>query len=80
MYMKATQRLIIKIETPKVVFYLVTRSNNVNGQPDGRFNSSPNFNPLLAPGQTFEHTFTEAIEYPYFCLLYPNMVGIVQVG
>jgi plastocyanin len=57
-----------------------TITSGVNGQPDGRFNSSPNFNPLLAPGQTFEHTFTEAIEYPYFCLVHPNMVGIVQVG
>jgi len=57
-----------------------TITSGVNGQPDGRFNSSPNFNPLLAPGQTFEHTFTEAGEYPYFCLLHPNMVGTVQVG
>jgi hypothetical protein len=46
----------------------------------GKFDSSPNFNPLLAPGQTFEHTLTEASEYPYFCLLHPNMVGTVQEG
>ncbi len=57
-----------------------TVTSGVNGQPDGRFNSSPNFNPLLASGQTFEHTFTEAGEYPYFCLLHPNMVGTVSVG
>jgi plastocyanin len=57
-----------------------TVTSGANGQPDGRFNSSPNFNRLLAPGQTFEHTFTEAGKYPYFCLLYPNMVGTVQVG
>jgi plastocyanin len=57
-----------------------TVTSGVNGQPDGRFDSSPNFNPLLAPGQTFEHTFTEAGEYPYLCLLHPNMVGTVQVG
>jgi plastocyanin len=59
---------------------LHTITSGVNGQPDGRFDSSPNFNPLLAPGQTFEHTFTEAGEYPYLCLLHPNMVGTVQVG
>jgi hypothetical protein len=28
MHSKGTQRLVIKIETLKVVFYLVTRSNN----------------------------------------------------
>jgi len=50
-----------------------------NGTPDGKFDSSPNFNPLIAPGQTFEHTFTEAGEYPYYCALHPNMVGTVSV-
>jgi plastocyanin len=29
-----------------------TVTSGINGQPDGRFDSSPNFNPLLAPGQT----------------------------
>jgi plastocyanin len=29
---------------------------------------------------TLEHTFTEAGEYPYFCLLHPNMVGTVSVS
>jgi plastocyanin len=57
-----------------------TVTSGVNGQPDGRFDSSPNFNPLLAAGQTFEHIFTEAGEYPYFCLLHPNMVGTVLVS
>jgi plastocyanin len=56
-----------------------TITSGVSGQPDGRFDSSPNFNPLLASGQTFEHTFTEAGDYPYFCQLHPNMVGIVSV-
>jgi plastocyanin len=57
-----------------------TVTSGVSGQLDGRFDSSPNFNPLLASGQTFEHTFTEAGEYPYFCQLHPNMVGTVQVN
>jgi plastocyanin len=51
-----------------------------NGQPDGKFDSSPNFNPLIAPGQTFEHKFTEAGQYPYYCALHPNMVGMVSVS
>ncbi|MGI0048655.1 MAG: cupredoxin domain-containing protein, partial [Nitrososphaera sp.] len=49
------------------------------GMPDGEFDSSPNFNPLLNPGQTFSHTFEEAGEYPYFCALHPNMAGTVVV-
>ena len=57
-----------------------TVTSGANGQPDGKFNSSPNFNPLLAPGQTFSHKFTDAGEYPYYCGLHPNMVGTVSVS
>ena len=56
-----------------------TVTSGVSPQPDGRFNSSPNFNPLLNPGATFSHTFTEAGEYPYFCAVHPNAVGTVIV-
>src|SRR5215210_5400698 len=51
-----------------------------NAQPSGEFDSSPNFNPLIAPKQTFEHTFAQAGEYPYYCALHPNMVGTVSVS
>jgi plastocyanin len=58
-----------------------TVTSGQNGQPDGKFDSSPNFNPLLAPGQTFSHTFTEgAGQYPYYCALHPNIVGTVSVS
>ena len=57
-----------------------TVTSGVNGRPDGRFDSSPNFNPLLAPGQTFGHTFTEAGGYPYYCARHPNMIGTVIVA
>jgi plastocyanin len=57
-----------------------TVTSGSNGQPDNKFNSSPNFTPLLNPGQTFSFTFTEAGNYPYFCLLHPNMVGTVNVS
>jgi plastocyanin len=40
--------------------------------PNGKFDSG-----ILAPAATFEHTFTEAGEYSYFCTLHPNMVGKV---
>jgi plastocyanin len=57
-----------------------TVTSGQNAQPDGKFDSSPNFNPLIAPGQTFEHKFTEAGQYPYYCALHPNMVGTVSVS
>jgi plastocyanin len=34
---------------------------------------------IMTPGATFEHTFTEAGEFPYFFVLHPNMVGTVIV-
>jgi plastocyanin len=52
-----------------------TATSGENATPDGRFDSS-----ILAPSATFDHTFTEAGEYPYFCLLHPNMVGTVSVS
>src|SRR5215211_3494455 len=38
------------------------------------------FDSYIPPAGTFQHTFTEAGEYPYFCLLHPNMVGTVSVS
>jgi nitrite reductase (NO-forming) len=52
-----------------------TVTSGENAAPDGRFDSG-----TMAPAADFEHTFTEAGEYPYFCLLYPNMVGTVSVS
>jgi plastocyanin len=57
-----------------------TVTSGSNGQPDNKFNPSPNFSPLLNQGQTFSFTFTEAGDYPYFCMLHPNMVGTVNVS
>jgi plastocyanin len=51
-----------------------TSTSGQNGMPDGRFDSG-----IMAPAATFEHTFTEAGEYPYFCLLHPNQVGTVII-
>jgi plastocyanin len=44
------------------------------------FDSSPNFNPILAPQATFSHTFETAGEFPYYCGLHPNMAGTVIVA
>jgi plastocyanin len=35
--------------------------------------------PVLANGENFTHTFTEAGEYPYICGLNPSMTGKVIV-
>ena len=57
-----------------------TVTSGINGRPDGTFDSSPNFNPLIAPGGTFNHTFTQAGGFPYYCALHPNMIGTVIVA
>jgi nitrite reductase (NO-forming) len=46
-----------------------------NVTPDQIFDSG-----IMAPAATFSHTFAEAGEYPYFCILHPNMVGTVSVS
>jgi plastocyanin len=57
-----------------------TVTSGTVGVPDDKFDSSPGLNPLMAPGATFEHTFAEAGEFPYYCALHPNMVGTVSVS
>jgi plastocyanin len=52
-----------------------TITSGENATPDGRFDSG-----ILSPAATYEHTFTEAGDYSYFCLLHPNQVGMVSVG
>src|SRR5918998_690872 len=52
-----------------------TATSGENATPDGRFDSG-----IMAPAATFDHTFTEAGEFPYFCLLHPNMVGTVSMS
>jgi glucose/arabinose dehydrogenase/plastocyanin/uncharacterized protein YjiK len=51
-----------------------TVTSGQNGEPDEQFDSA-----IMDSAQTFEHTFTQAGEYPYFCELHPNMVGTVSV-
>jgi plastocyanin len=57
-----------------------TVTSGSNGQPDGKFDSSPNSQNLMAPQAKFSHTFEEAGEFPYYCALHPNMVGTVIVA
>jgi plastocyanin len=52
-----------------------TVTSGQNAIPDGQFDSG-----RMVLASTFEHTFTKAGEYPYYCSLHPNMVGTVSVG
>jgi len=51
-----------------------TVTSGAAGSPTGEFDSG-----LTDGGTTFEHTFEEVGEYPYFCLVHPWMVGTVFV-
>ncbi|MDH3610682.1 MAG: plastocyanin/azurin family copper-binding protein [Nitrosopumilus sp.] len=53
--------------------HTVTGGGAADG-PSGVFDSS-----LFMAGTTFSHTFEEAGEYPYFCMVHPWMEGIVIV-
>jgi hypothetical protein len=58
-----------------------TVTSGQNGQPDGKFDSGPIQSSLgTISTSKFEHTFTEAGEYPYFCSLHPNNAGTVIVS
>jgi plastocyanin len=52
-----------------------TATSGENAAPDGIFDSG-----ILAAHKSFSYTFAEAGEYPYYCMLHPNMVGIVRVS
>jgi plastocyanin len=61
--------------------HTVTSGKDISDPDKGKvFDSSPNFNPLLAPKQTFQHKFTTAGDFPYFCQLHPTMIGKVVVS
>lgn len=49
-------------------------SGSVENGPDGTFDSS-----IFMAGKTFEHTFEEAGEYDYFCIVHPWMTGKIIV-
>lgn len=53
--------------------HTVTSGTPTDG-PDGVFDSS-----IIMSGATFEHTFEEAGEYDYFCIVHPWMTGKITV-
>lgn len=60
---------------------LHTVTSGTPSSPDEKFGSDESGSPvLIPPSKTFEHTFTQEGEYPYFCQLHPFMTGTVIVG
>lgn len=58
-----------------------TITSGTDGKADGKFNSSPNTSPpFINPQQTYKVTFNATGDYPYFCELHPNMVGMVKIA
>jgi plastocyanin len=47
-------------------------SDNIKGE---EFDSS-----IIIPDATYNHTFSEIGEYPYFCILHPAMVGKIIIA
>jgi plastocyanin len=56
-----------------------TITSGTAGSPDSGKAFDSGLTKLLNNGQTFEHTFAAAGEYPYYCQLHPTMVGKVVV-
>ena len=60
-------------ENADAVAHTVTAGSPADGAT-GEFDSS-----LFLAGDSFEHTFEEAGEYPYYCIVHPWMTGVVMV-
>jgi len=54
--------------------HTITSGSLTDGGPDDMFDSG-----LVMAGESFEHTFDEVGEYPYFCIVHPWMTGMVLV-
>jgi plastocyanin len=63
----------VRWENHDLIPHTVTSSQDVTAGE--QFDSG-----VIAPNSAFEHTFTEAGEYPYSCVLHPNHGGTVIVS
>ena len=55
--------------------HTVTSGSGTNENTGVLFDSG-----MMGKGKTFEHTFTVAGEFPYFCMVHPDMIGKVLVS
>jgi plastocyanin len=60
---------------------LHTVASGSAAEPTEEFGYDANGSPvLISPNKTYQFTFSEEGEYPYYCSLHPAMVGTVLVG
>jgi plastocyanin len=57
-----------------------TVTSGTPGSPDSGKEFDSGLTKLINKGETFEHTFTKAGTFPYYCQLHPTMVGKVIVS
>lgn len=59
--------------------HTVTTDDDYVDQINGAFDSTIQLGTLVAPGETFEFTFTKEGEYAYHCTPHPYMKGVVEI-
>jgi plastocyanin len=71
----------VKWTNNDIALHTVTSGKDRSDPNKGKdFNSGLTFpDVLITAGRTFQHTFTTAGTFPYFCQVYPEMVGKVIV-
>jgi plastocyanin len=70
----------VKWTNNDIALHTVTSGKDRSDPNKGKdFNSGLTFPDVLYSGRTFQHTFTTAGTFPYFCQVYPGMVGKVIV-
>ncbi|MEM2160841.1 MAG: fibronectin type III domain-containing protein, partial [Candidatus Nitrosotenuis sp.] len=64
---------IVQWSNDDTTFIHAITSGSPQTGPDNRFNG------LLKPGESFQHVFSAAGTYPYYCMIHPWATGIVHV-
>ena len=57
-----------------------TITSGAPGSPDSGKEFDSGLTKLINKGESFEHTFTKAGTFPYYCQLHPTMLGKVIVS
>jgi hypothetical protein len=60
-------------------FHTVTSDDGFEDRVNGLFDSNAQLGTLIAPGETFEFTFTAEGEHAYHCEPHPHMKGTVHI-
>ena len=63
----------------KCIFVREAKVGTASGRATGKFGETGDNPALIAPADTQSFVFTEAGEFPYYCVLHPSMVGTISV-